>query len=60
MGAGETGVSMIVVSVCVAGPSDVTGISVVEGVSEVVVLSSDAVPPHAVRIDPTATAAANV
>ncbi|OLO99991.1 hypothetical protein BVU76_23005 [Mycolicibacterium porcinum] len=58
-GPGDTGVSMTVVSVWVAGPSEVTGASVVEGVSEVVVSSLEAVPPHAVSIEPTATAAAN-
>lgn len=58
-GPGDTGVSMTVVSVWVAGPSEVTGALVVEGVSEVVVSSLDAVPPHAVSIEPTAMAAAN-
>ncbi|PEG60797.1 hypothetical protein CQY21_09490 [Mycolicibacterium boenickei] len=58
-GPGDTVVSMTVVSVWVAGPSEVTGASVVEGVSEVVVSSSEVVPPHAVSIEPTATAAAN-
>ena len=40
-------------------PSEVTGDSVVEDVSEVV-LPSVEVPPHAVSIEPTAMAAANV
>ncbi|KLI06038.1 hypothetical protein ACT17_20035 [Mycolicibacterium conceptionense] len=58
-GPGDTGVSITVVSVSVAGPSEVTGASVVVGLSDVVVSSSEAVPPHAVSIEPTATAAAN-
>lgn len=49
---------MMVVSVWVAGPSEVTGASVVVGVSEVV-LSSELVPPHADSTRPAATAAAN-
>ncbi|MFV8139850.1 hypothetical protein ACNQR7_19960 [Mycolicibacterium senegalense] len=53
------GFSITVVSVSVAGPSEVTGASVVVGLSDVVVSSSEAVPPHAVNIEPTATAAAN-
>ena len=57
-GPGDTGVSMTVVSVWVAGPSEVTGASVVVEVSEVVVLSSELVPPHADSAQPTATAAA--
>jgi hypothetical protein len=48
---------MTVVSVWVAGPSEVTGASVVVEVSEVVVLSSELVPPHADSAKPTATAA---
>src|SRR5690349_4096393 len=60
VGAGDTGVSMTVVSVRVTGPSEVTGASVVEDVSEVMVLPSVEVPPHAVSIEPTAMAAANV
>ncbi|KHO25964.1 hypothetical protein A5761_12860 [Mycolicibacterium setense] len=59
VGAGETGVSITVVSVRVAGPSEVTGASVVNGVSEVVVSSSELLSPHAVSIEPTASAAAN-
>lgn len=57
-GPGDTGVSMTVVPVWVAGPSEVTGASVVEGVSEVV-FSSELVPPHADSTKPTAIAAAN-
>lgn len=49
---------MMVVSVWVAGPSEVTGASVVVGVSEVV-LPSELVPPHADSTTPATTAAAN-